>query len=67
MNNSKNKLNSEIILIFHLNPNAHCYVAFDTGESTLLSASRFLVIWMPSNIAILMFGFIGNLLRVLEM
>jgi len=23
MNSSKNKLNSEIILIFHFNPNAH--------------------------------------------
>ena len=67
MNNSKTKLNNEIILIFHLNPNAYCYVAFGTGESTLLSAFRFLVIWMPSDIAILIFGFIENLLRFLEM
>ena len=47
-------------------------MAFGTGESTLLLASRFLgmwflAIWMPRNVAIPMFGFIGNLLRFLGM
>ena len=52
--------------------NNYSKVAFGTGESTLLLASRFLVmwflaIWMPKNIAIPMFGFIENILRFLEM
>ena len=47
-------------------------VAFGTGESTLLLASRFLgmwflTIWMPRNVAIPMFDFIGNILRFLGM
>ena len=47
-------------------------VVFGTEEFTLFLASRFLgmwflTIWMPRNVAILIFGFIGNLLRFLEM
>ena len=47
-------------------------VAFGTEEFTLFLASRFLgmwflTIWMPRNVAIPIFGFIGNLLRFLEM
>ena len=47
-------------------------LAFDTEEFTLFLASRFLgmwflTIWMPRNVAIPIFGFIGNLLRFLEM
>ena len=48
------------------------YVVFGMGESTLLLTSKFLgmwflAIWMLKNVAILMFGFIGNLLRFLWM
>ena len=42
-------------------------MAFDTGESTLLPTSRFLTIWMPKNVTILLFSFIGNFLKFLEM
>ena len=43
------------------------YVAFGTGESTLLLTSRFLTIWMPKNVTILLFSFIGNFFRFLGM
>ena len=48
------------------------YVAFGMRESALLLASKylemwFLAIWMLKNVAILMFDFIGNLLRFLGM
>ena len=43
------------------------YVAFGIGESTLLPTSRFLTIWMPKNVIILLFSFIGNFLRFLGM
>ena len=47
-------------------------VAFGKGESTFLLASKFLgmwlfAIWMPRNVAIPMFDFIGNLLWFLGM
>ena len=47
-------------------------MAFGMRESTLLLTSKFLrmwflAIWMPKNVAIPIFGFIGNLLRFLEM
>ena len=52
--------------------NQYPKVAFGTRESTLLLASRFLrmwflAIWMPKNVAIPLFGFIGNILIFLEM
>ena len=52
--------------------NTTLLLAFDTRESTVLLAFRFLgmwflVIWMSRNVVILMFGFIGNLLRFLGM
>ena len=38
MNNSKNKLNSEIILIFHFNPNTHLVSILFNSVSLLASA-----------------------------
>ena len=71
-------LNLKTLKLFHLNLkdfnniSFKSYVAFGTGESTLLLTTKFLemwflAIWMFRNVIIPMFGFIGNLIRFLEM
>ena len=60
---------SQMWVIWHL---FNFNVAFDMSESTLFLTSRFLemwflIIWMPKNVVVPMFGFIRNLLRFIGM